>query len=73
MSTAATPPNIRRIEETLSSVMDAEMGGDDQDDLRLTNRLNESRSPYVSPQSVASRSMMKHLELRDFSNRYGDT
>ena len=49
------------------------MGGDDRDDLRLTNRLNESRSPYVSPGSVASRPTMKHLELRDFSNRYGDT
>ena len=49
------------------------MGEDDRDDLQLTNRLNESRSPYVSPHSVASRPAIKTIELRDFSNRSGDT
>lgn len=32
-----------------SSAMEVENGRNGQDDLRLVNRLNESRSPYVSP------------------------
>lgn len=53
--------------------MEVENGGNGQDDLQLVNRLSESRSPYVSPHSVASRPTMKALELRGFSHRFGDT
>ena len=53
--------------------MEVENSANGQDDLHLVNRLNESRSPYVSPQPVVSRPTMKYLKLRDFTHRFGDT
>ena len=42
--------------------MESENGGNGRDDLQLVNRLNESRSPYVSPDGAASRPTIKNLQ-----------
>ena len=43
-----------------------EVGVNGLGNLQLINRLNESRSPYVSPHYVASRPTRKKLKLRFF-------
>ena len=53
--------------------MEIENGGNGQHDLQLVNRLNESRSPYVSPYGDVSRRTMKQFKLRAFLHRFEDT
>ena len=57
----------------MASAMESDIGVNGQDYLQLTNRLNESRSPYVSPHCVASRPTRKKLKLRGLSHRFEDT
>lgn len=52
--------------------MEVENGVKGENDLRLVNRLDESRSPYVSPYCVTSRPTMR-TQLKGFSHRSGDT
>ena len=56
--------------------MAVENGGNGQEVVQLVNRLNESRSPYVSPHTVMlvmSRPTLKTFKLRSFSYRSVDT
>ena len=57
----------------MASSMESEIGVNGQNNLQLMNRLNESRSPYVSPHCVASRPTRKKLKLRRLLHRFGDT
>ena len=58
---------------TMASATQVETGGHGQGNLQLINRLNESRSPYVSPHCVTSRPTMKMPKLRGLSHRSGNT
>ena len=57
----------------MASTMEMDIGENGHDDLQMINRLNESRSPYVSPRCVALRPTRKRLELKGLLLRFEDT
>ena len=63
----------KRQSSDMASAMGSEFGVNGLYTLQLVNRLNESRSPYVSPHCVASKPTRKRLKLRCLSHRFEDT